>query len=59
LDVKIKIWDIIIGIWESDESKLAELFEIYTIHEDHTIAKYVAFKRRKLAFSEKYEGRVT
>lgn len=47
------MWDLLIGIWEKDESKLTELLEIYSLHGDHWLAKYLSMKRRKAAGWEK------
>lgn len=52
-DEKVKIWDLLIGIWEKDEPKLTELLESYSINGDQSVVKYLSMKRRKIAGWEK------
>ena len=44
LESKIKIWILIVRLHSESESKLTELFELFSLHEEHWVAKYSALK---------------
>lgn len=55
---KANIWNMAIIIWKDKENKLKELLELYSLHEDHWMAKYCAFKHRKLSIIDSYETKI-
>jgi hypothetical protein len=44
---KIGIWNFAMVLWQNNQEKLKEVLELYSLHEDHWVAKDCASKYRK------------
>ena len=50
---KIKLWSIIVNIWENDERTLSQLVvEKYPLDEEQILAKFLTLNKRKLRGAE-------
>jgi hypothetical protein len=46
---KIRLWSMIVNIWENDEAMLSKLVvERYPMDDEHTLAKFLALNKKKL-----------
>lgn len=49
---------LVMAMFEKNESKLKELLELYSLHDDHWIAKYLSAKAKKLNVMDSYEKKI-
>lgn len=55
---KIRLWSIVVNIWENDEGMLSQLVaDRYPLDDGHTLAKFLTLNKKKLRSAEPIQAK--